>query len=140
MDRKLTEEFTQALRTLDVADCAMTEAQKTVALLRPRWNAELRVGDVVGCHYEGKCEVVKIADDTIELKNINGGRTGQTSKHTPVLKAPVYPWTDSDETKHQLDVRRRALVNQLYHLPAEDVARLEEALKSSWLRSACPAV
>ncbi len=131
MDRKLTEEFTQALRTLEAAEKHNREAQETVNLLRSRWNAELRVGDIVGDLYDGKCEVVKIADDTIELKMIDGKRIDPIRKHTPIQRSNIYPWTDSDETKHQLDVRRRALVNQLYHLPAEDVARLEEALKSS---------
>jgi hypothetical protein len=131
MDRKLTEEFTQALRTLEAAERHTREAQETVNLLRSRWNAELRVGDIVGDLYDGKCEVAKIADDTIELKMIDGKRNETLRKHTPIQRATIYPWTDSDEKKHQLDVRRRALVNQLYHLPAEDVARIEEALKSS---------
>lgn len=135
MDRKLTEEFTQALRTLEDAEKHTREAQETVKLLRSRWNAELRSGDVVGDPCNGKCEVVTIADDTIEIVMVDRERRGikidPRTRHTPINQAPIYPWTDSDETKHQLDVVRRALVNHVYHLPAEALARIKEIIKSS---------
>jgi hypothetical protein len=132
MDQKLTDELTQALRIRDEADKASRDAGSVVDLLRARWNAELRIGDVVGDRYDGKCEVVKVSDDTIEVKEIEkGSRITTSRKYTPIRDAVLYPWTAECEAQHQLHVRRDELIKRLYDMPAADVARIEEALKSS---------
>ena len=130
MDQKLTSEFSQAIKAMIDTEKASHEARETVELLRRRWNAELRVGDVVGHRYDGKCEVVSIANDTIEVKALDVDRRtiSETRKESPIHRAELYPWTDAYEAKHQLNLRRKALVNRFYDLPDADIPRIEETL------------